>query len=501
MGYFEVLGGILAIVFLLYYYFTSTYGFWKARGVVGPKPLPVIGNMKPVLTVEMSMGEFLKNIYMKYKNERMVGIFTRRTPVLVLNDPDLIKDVLIKDFSNFADRGVPVAKVAEPLTQGLFSLEPELWRPLRTRLSPTFTSGRLKDMFLMIRECSEHLEEYVEKVVEKNEPVEIRDLTAKFTTDVIGTCAFGIDTKALASEESEFRKMGRKIFKFDFVQMLRFRCRQFAPRFYNFLGHFLPHTEVATFFIRLTMDTLEYRRKNNIVRNDFINTLLEIQNHPDKLGIGELTEGFIAAQAFVFFVAGFETSSTTMSNALYELAIHQEIQDKLREEIKETDAKNNGDLRYETIKEMKYLDCIFRETLRKYPPVTLLMRKSHSEYKFANSEVSIPAKTMIWIPIYGIQHDPDYFPDPEKFDPERFTEENMAARHPMHFLSFGDGPRNCIGARFAVYQTKIGLIKILRNYKVDVCEKTVIPYKVEPKSFLLSPKGGIHLKISKIKKS
>ncbi|KAF7392697.1 hypothetical protein HZH66_008530 [Vespula vulgaris] len=147
---------------------------------------------------------------------------------------------------------------------------------------------------------------------------------------------------------------------------------------------------------------------------------------------------------------------------------------------------------------MTYLDQVFRETLRKYPPITFLMRKTISDYTFESNKVSVPKGTRIWIPIYAIQRDPEIFPSPDAFKPERFSHENEKTRHPMSHLPFGDGPRNCIGARFAAYQSKIGLIKILRKFKVETCEKSPIPYINNPNSFILVPLNGMHLKFKKV---
>lgn len=167
------------------------------------------------------------------------------------------------------------------------------------------------------------------------------------------------------------------------------------------------------------------------------------------------------------------------------------------------------------------------------------MRQAISNYTFESTKVTIPKTQRVWIPAYAIQRDPDIYPEPDVFDPERFSEEVIKTRHPMFYLPFGDGPRNCIGtnrflkyilfhmhlasiqinkyfhvvrctsyissfpfsgARFAIFQTKLGLIKILRKYKVETCEKT-LPYVNDPKSFLMAPKGGIYLKITKLDQS
>lgn len=114
--YFEIICGIIALLFAFYFYFTSTFDFWKVRGVPGPKPVPVFGNIKDVMLLRTSMCAYLKKLWDEYKDEPMVGIFTRKTPILILQDPELIKDVLIRDFSIFADRGIPVHEKVNELT-------------------------------------------------------------------------------------------------------------------------------------------------------------------------------------------------------------------------------------------------------------------------------------------------------------------------------------------------------------------------------------------------
>ncbi|XP_043597838.1 probable cytochrome P450 6a14 [Bombus pyrosoma] len=499
MDYFQLLFGIAAILLAIYYYYTSVYDTWKNRGVPGPKPSMFVGNFLDILLKRQALATIVRNFYNEYKSEPVFGIYEGTSPVLVINDLDLIKDVLIRDFSLFVDRGFKVLEKIEPLSQHLFLLEARRWRPLRTKLSPIFTSGKLKEMFPLIAECAGNLEKYLDKVVEKGVPVvECRDLAAKFTTDVIGSCAFGISTNALEDENSEFRRMGKQIFAPNLKQTIRELCRRFVPSLFKVVGYFLRTTEMNNFFINLVRDTMEYKKTNNITRPDFIYLLMQLKEHPEKMEDVELTDSLIAAQAFVFFIAGFETSSTTIAHALYELAQNQEIQDKLRQEIRDAYNKDGGTLTYEGIKGMKYLDKVFKETLRKYPILTILSRQAMENYTFKGTKITIPKETIVWIPIYGIQHDSNIYSDPEKFDPERFNEDAVAARHPMSYLSFGDGPRNCIGARFAHYQSKVGLATILLNHKVDVCEKTKIPYEPDKEAFLLSLTGGVNLKITRL---
>nr|XP_012223626.1 PREDICTED: probable cytochrome P450 6a14 [Linepithema humile] len=498
MESWTTLCGIAIAILLFYYYFTSTFNFWKSRGVRGPRPIPIFGNIKNVMLGKKFIGDYLTDVYNDYKDEPLIGIFAKRTPILIVNNPEFIKDILIKDFSTFCERGVlNISKKNDPLTHNLLNLEYKNWKPLRKMLTPIFTSGKLKKMFPLILECADHLEQNVKEMVNQEKLVECRELTAKYTTDVIGICAFGIDINALSDENSEFRKMGKAIVTPSWSNLLWYLTKQSAPWLYDILANVIPESEATKFFSHTALETINHRQMHNIIRHDFIDILIELKNRPDKFKDIELTDSLLAAQAFLFFVTGFEGSSTTMSFALYELALNQKIQDKLHEEIDEEYTKHGSDLIYDNINKMTYLDKVYKETLRKYPPVTAHFRKSTSNYTFRGTNVNIPKGQEVWIPIYAIQQDPNIYPEPDVFNPERFNEENTQTRQATSYLPFGDGPKSCIGVRFADYQIKVGIIKILRNYKVKTCEKTEIPIN-NPKAFFLAPKNEIYLKLTKI---
>ncbi|XP_076303127.1 putative cytochrome P450 6a13, partial [Lasioglossum baleicum] len=208
---------------------------------------------------------------------------------------------------------------------------------------------------------------------------------------------------------------------------------------------------------------------------------------------------FLTSQAQLFFLAGFENSSLTISNALYELAWKPTIQEKVRAEILKVLEKTNGEITYDGVEEMKYLDACILETLRMYPVLQWLSRSAMEDYTFSGTKLTIPKNQQVFLPIYSIQRDPDIYPNPEVFDPERFTDENIKSRHPMAHLPFGDGPRHCSGIRLAKKQLKVGMVTVLSKYKVEVCEKTRKVYKVDKKPlFLLQPADGVYLKLTKL---
>lgn len=292
--------------------------------------------------------------------------------------------------------------------------------------------------------------------------------------------------------------MGRQVFQSSFKSVVKDRLREY-PLLYKIFGRFVVDYEVVDFFKKITKENIDYRIKHNIRRHDFIDVLVDLKQNPGQIALEDLSDVLLTAQAFVFFAAGFETSSVTITNALYELALNPSIQENLRAEIKDVLQRNNEEITYDSIREMKYLDAVLQETLRKYPVILWLSRKAMTNYTFSGTTVTIPKDQLVVMPVYAIQHDPDIFLKPEVFDPNRFLDENIKISHPMYFLPFGDGPRNCIGARFAKIQSKMALIKIISNFKIDVCEETVKTYQLNKRSlFLLQPSHEVNLKLTKI---
>ncbi|CAG2064945.1 unnamed protein product, partial [Timema podura] len=146
-----------------------------------------------------------------------------------------------------------------------------------------------------------------------------------------------------------------------------------------------------------------------------------------------------------------------MSFCMYELALNQDIQDRLRVEVDDALQAHGDVMTYEAVQDMHYLDRIISETLRKYPPAPNLYRKCTVPYPIPGTSITLEQGTRVLIPAYAIHHDPEFYPEPEKFDPERFTEENKASRPSCTYLPFGEGPRICIGVRFGLLQVKVGL--------------------------------------------
>ncbi|XP_034652022.1 probable cytochrome P450 6a14 [Drosophila subobscura] len=505
---FTLLGVALA---LAYNFYRNTYSYWERKGVPNERPLPLIGNVKG-LGSKYHFRDINQRIYDKFKGRApLAGMFTffKRTALII--DLDLVKQVLIKDFNIFQDRGLFSNVKDDPLTAHLLTLEGDEWRSMRQKMTPVFTSGKMKQMSGVIVEVGHRLAEAMDKAVSAavvdNGDVELKDVCARFTTDVIGTCAFGLECHSLSDPNAEFRAKGRMIFEqprhSPLVQFFVFTNAKMAEK----LRMKLLPDELSEFFMNAVRNTVDYRLKNEIKRNDFLDELIQLRAENEeaaKQGKAiDLSSGLtleqMAAQAFVFFVAGFETSSSTMSYCLYELALHPDIQRRVREEIEAVlKTTEGGEITYDAVAEMHYLDKVLAETLRKHPIIPQLIREANRNYKVPNTDIIIDKGTTVLIPVHNIHHDPEIYPKPEHFDPSRFETDQVKARHPMAYLPFGDGQRNCIGLRFGKLQAKIGLVSLLRRFKFGVSKRTEIPLILDTRGFPLATKNGIHLKVERI---
>jgi cytochrome P450 family 6 len=160
----------------------------------------------------------------------------------------------------------------------LLQLKGTKWRTLRSKLTPTFTSGKMKMMFSLMTECAEQLQQYLDKPARNGDILEMKDIMARFTTDVIGSCAFGINCNSFTDSNSEFRKMGKRVFERTVGEHLQRRLRQFPPFLRKLLRVRMHPREVINFFMGAVKDVIDYREKNNVVRNDFMQLLIQLKN-------------------------------------------------------------------------------------------------------------------------------------------------------------------------------------------------------------------------------
>lgn len=333
------------------------YKYWE-RQRVPYIPASFPGGNIALFGEKTATGVLIKSWYdeLKSKGHKYGGTFLLALPVLTICDLELAKLIMVKDFQYFTDRGFYHNEEDDPLSGHLLNMEGQRWKTLRAKLTPAFTSGKMKMMFQIVVDCSNRLEEPLSLADKNKEPIDIKEVFACFTTDVIGSCAFGIECNTFKDKDNPFRLYGKRAVETTPAENMRAFFNVSFPRLAKRLRMRNVSLDVATFFLKLVNDTVELREKSKSTRNDFLQLLIDMKN--DTKDEDALTVEEIAAQAFIFFLGGFETSSTTGTFCLYELSVQQDLQSKLRKEIEEVLEKHGGKITYEAMQEMKYMEQV-----------------------------------------------------------------------------------------------------------------------------------------------
>ena len=192
-----------------------------------------------------------------------------------------------------------------------------------------------------------------------------------------------------------------------------------------------------------------------------------------------ITEEEILAQAWIFFVAGYETNASTLAFVFYELALNEYIQQRLYEEVL-TAVDANGDIDYDFLSKLQYLDAVIAEALRLHCVPLALQRTASGDCELGTTGIKLYKGQRILVPIYALHHLDEFFEEPQRFNPERFMPENRHKIKSYSYLPFGGGPRNCVGIRFALMEAKVCLaqlilrFRILRSYETDIPLKSIL---------------------------
>jgi cytochrome P450 family 6 len=261
----------------LYLYLNVAFFYWKERNIPYLRPTFPFGNLGDLLTGRKSMGETYADVYRKMNGMKFGGVYLMHRPQFIVRDPDMIRNCLLKDFECFHDHGFVFDEKIDPLTGNLFMLAGKKWKHLRTVLSPTFSSGKMKNMFKTMVDCGQGLTKFLDEYAYRKDDVEMKDVVARFTTDVIASCAFGIQCNCLKHPDAEFRLWGKRIVEqslMDTVVGLLYILVPSIPIFFK-----LPLTakSVSAFFRKVVRETVEFREKNTVKRNDFLQLLIDLK--------------------------------------------------------------------------------------------------------------------------------------------------------------------------------------------------------------------------------
>ncbi|KAJ6633344.1 Cytochrome P450 9e2 [Pseudolycoriella hygida] len=519
---FLLLYAFIVTLFLLYKLLQHKEEYFLRKAIPYAKPKFIVGSREDFLLRNSALTETVRKWYNEFPNDKVSGIFEFSTPAFIVRDPKLLKKLTVKDFDSFPDHRMFLSEEADPLFgRALFSLQGQKWRDMRSTLSPAFTGSKMRQMFELVSSVGQQVATTLNAQIKNggDSSFEFKELARKFTVDTIATCAFGIEVNSFAHPKNDFIRISGKISNFNsFLTMLKFIGYFMIPKLMRLLKVRIFDEETTDFFQKAINETMRIRERDGIIRHDMINLLIQAKQgklthekeiekktidgfatvEESQVGLSTVTRKWtdedLYAQCFIFFFAGFDTVSTVMSFMAYELMVNTDAQKKLQKEIDEMNEVLEGkQVNYEQIQGMKYMDQVVCETLRLWPPAPAVDRICVKDYEmeYDDKKYLVEKGKVFYIPIFGIHHDGRYFENPEKFDPERFSEENRRNIDPDTYIPFGLGPRNCIGSRFALMELKTIIYYLLLNFDFVPTAKSQIPLKIAKNPTQLQAENGI----------
>ncbi|KAL3842944.1 hypothetical protein ACJMK2_020917 [Sinanodonta woodiana] len=493
---------ILVVIALLLMYTVHKQRYFKRLEIPGPTPIPFLGHLHHI--IKKGFQDMDMEMTQKYGN--CFGAFIGNIPQLIVTDPEMIKQMLVKQFSEFTDRPRTI-RFTKFFDSAITVAQGEHWKFLRSTLSPTFSSNKMRNMTPLISKCLDSLIQNAKTLSEGGKTVEMRKLFGAFTMDAICSTGFGLQVDSQSNPDDPFVKNATKALENISVGNVKLLLAAIFPDLKTFIREIsILDQEAIDFFIQATKSALADRREaQSGSYRDFLQLMInahkeegtDAENSEEKdLGFDAykkrgMTDAEVLANAITFVLAAYDTTSNLLTFASYCLATNHDVQDRLRTKINEEIGESKPT--YENVFNLTYLDMTVNETLRMYSPVQRLSRMAVLDTTLCG--VKIPKGLDVSISIPSLHYDTKYWENPQKFDPDRFSPENKDRIHPFTFLPFGEGPRNCIGMRLALMEAKMAIAALLQNFRILTSPETEIPPKIDKRRGVTEPLNGMYLRL------
>lgn len=367
VGIVFLLFSIVALAF--YCYEKNTSEFFRACRVPFVKPIFPFGVSLELFKVHYR--DCVVNNYAKLKDKGsslgfgVVFIFWR--PIFIVTSLEFLKHIFVTDIEHFYDHSTSINQEVDPLSGNLVFLKGEQWKRMKAKIAPAFTPSKLKWMSPLIEHKAENLKELISKMLDNQDSavIECMDLFARYTTDVIGAYAFGLECNSLREENAEFRRMCKDIISDKMTVGRYYFCAIFRELSSKLKVKIIPKY-FADFFHGVITDSVMYREKNNIQRKDLLDNLIKIRRKEElstkealNMNDGKISLHEITALCMGFMIAGSESSSNAIALTIYELSKNQMLQNKARESVKKVLQRHDGKFTFDALSELTYLgQCI-----------------------------------------------------------------------------------------------------------------------------------------------
>ncbi|XP_037041977.1 cytochrome P450 4C1-like [Bradysia coprophila] len=461
--------------------------------IPGPKAYPLIGTTYEFFGVDR------KDLFKVFKDVVKIDPYIARSWMGLIPEVTLMKaeyaEAVINSRKNL-DKPFSYNYIKLWLGEGLLTSTGDKWHKHRKIITPTFHFSILESFCEVFAEKSKILVERLSHHADTDAPINIHTFVTRAALDIISESAMGIEIDCQTQHQNEYVDAVYEISELIMHRILRpylapdiiYRNTTSGKKFKKCLD--ILHNFTKDVILNRKAAREENKRKGVAPkkRQAFLDLLLDANENQNLL-----TDDDIREEVDTFMFEGHDTTAAGISWTLYVLGLHPDIQQAVFDELDHIFKGSDRPATLDDLSEMKYLERVIKETLRLYPSVPFVGRILSEDVQL--DQYTLPKGTMVTIAIYFLHRDPRFFPDPEKFDPDRFLPENTVSRHPYAYLPFSAGPRNCVGQKFAMFEEKSVLSSIIRNYKIISVETTdEIDLMAE---LILRTHNGINVKLER----
>nr|UMO80440.1 cytochrome P450 CYP380C40 [Myzus persicae] len=443
----------------------------------GPPSYPIVGiGLQFIGSQEQVMSKIFE-LLKQYNNPGPFSFWLGQYFAVAITKPEDVQIVL--NSSKALQKGRMYEFFKNFAGEGLFTAPVDKWRKHRRMITPAFNSKLMEQFFPVFNEKNKILIRNVTKELNKTQTFDLWEYIAPAALDTICQNAMGynIDTQS-NNKECEF---GEAIVRATDLCAMRIYKPWLYPEFvYSMYLKFTGQHRVFETVKKFPLQVIKEKKVEFDKRREAIDAKIDITGNDDenqsklfldilfKLNIegGNLSDNDIRDEVVTMMTAGSDTSSITVCFCLLMLAIHQDIQNKVYDEIYEIFGGSDLEISIEDTVRLVYLEKVIKETLRMFPVGPVILRELQNDLKIFSSDYVLPKGTTCVIPLIATHQNPDFYPNPLIFDPERFSPENVAKRHKYSFIPFSGGPRGCIGSKYAMLSMKATLSTFLRNFSV-----------------------------------
>nr|XP_054774049.1 cytochrome P450 4V2-like [Lytechinus pictus] len=435
----------------------------------GPPALPIVGNAHLLKQDARDFFLQIEDWVNEYRPKTGGRLRLWLGPVPVVFTFNCRDFEVVMSSSKHIKKGYVYRFLHPWLGLGLLTSTGQKWFHRRKLLTPTFHFSILQNFMDVFNEQSVILTKKIEKFADQSEPFNIFPEIAYCVLDIICGKIISLRFNSYFTHGGSSRLCTRDFSFSPNVYIIKERLQE-PPRVLDGSDE----------------DVVAGKRR----RIAFLDLLLQMHREDSSFTLEDIRE-----EVDTFMFEGHDTTAAAASWTILMLGRHPEVQTRLHEELDEVFGDSDRPITADDLQKLQYLNCVLKETLRLCPSVPMIGRDLEEDCVIDGKVV--PSGTLVVLGIYALHRDPEQFPDPEKFDPDRFLLENSTKRHPYSYVPFSAGPRNCIGQKFALMEDKIIIANLMRKYSVQAIQSFE---ETNPLGeLIMRPRDGIYVKLSRRK--